>query len=142
MTREEAIAFFKDMNECTYGKLEAVEMAIKALKQESSEDVISREPFTDSTICEGFPCDECSFNRKDKGSCILKERVMNLSSAKPQEPKEGHWIKYDKEYFTAEKLTPVIHSIRECSECHTRIADFCGEMKYCPNCGAKMESEE
>lgn len=34
MKREEAIAFFKDMNECTYGNLEAVEMAIKALKQE------------------------------------------------------------------------------------------------------------
>jgi DNA-binding TFAR19-related protein (PDSD5 family) len=34
MTREEAIAFFKDMNECTYGNLEAVEMAIKALKQQ------------------------------------------------------------------------------------------------------------
>lgn len=33
MTVEEAIAFFKDMNECTYGNLEAVEMAIKALEQ-------------------------------------------------------------------------------------------------------------
>lgn len=32
MTREEAIAFFRDMNECTYGNLEAVEMAIKALE--------------------------------------------------------------------------------------------------------------
>ena len=32
MTREEAIAFFKDMNECTYGNLEAVEMAIQALE--------------------------------------------------------------------------------------------------------------
>jgi reverse gyrase len=57
-----------------------------------------------------------------------------------QEARKGHWIKYDKNYFIAEKLTPVIHSIRECSECYTRIADFCGEMKYCPNCGAKMES--
>ena len=34
MTREEVIAFFKDMNECTYGNLEAVEMAIEALEQE------------------------------------------------------------------------------------------------------------
>jgi len=33
MTREEkAISFFEDMNECTYGNLEAVEMAIRALK--------------------------------------------------------------------------------------------------------------
>lgn len=34
MTRKEAIAFFRDMNECTYGNLEAVEMAIKALETE------------------------------------------------------------------------------------------------------------
>lgn len=34
MTREEAIVFFKDMNECTYGNLEAIEMAIEALEQE------------------------------------------------------------------------------------------------------------
>jgi phage gp36-like protein len=33
MTREQAIAFFKDMNECTYGNLEEVEMAIKALEE-------------------------------------------------------------------------------------------------------------
>ena len=34
MSREDAIAFFKDMNECTYGNLEAVEMAIKALEKQ------------------------------------------------------------------------------------------------------------
>lgn len=131
MTREEAIAFFKDMNECTYGKLEAVEMAIKALKQESSEDVISREPFTDSTICEGFPCDECSFNRKDKGSCILEERVMNLPSAKPQEPKTGHWIVEiwnNREHHT-------------CSECN-HVVDYEPCYHYCPFCGCLMEGEE
>jgi hypothetical protein len=43
MTREEAIAFFRDMNECTYGNVEAVEMAIKALEQEPCEDCVSRE---------------------------------------------------------------------------------------------------
>lgn len=77
--------------------------------------------------------------------CKIDELHLNFVresiKALEQEPKTGYWIKYDKEYSTAEKLTPVIHSIRECSECHTRIADFCGEMKYCPNCGAKMESE-
>ena len=36
--REEAIAYFKDMNECTYGNVEYIQMAIKALEQESCED--------------------------------------------------------------------------------------------------------
>lgn len=43
MTNREAIAFFKDMNECTYGNLEAVEMAIKALEQELMLDNIRAE---------------------------------------------------------------------------------------------------
>lgn len=45
MTREEAIAFFEDMNECTYGNLEAVEMAISALSAEGEyvkkEDILN-----------------------------------------------------------------------------------------------------
>lgn len=34
MTREETIAYFKDMNECTYGDVEPIQMAIKSLEQE------------------------------------------------------------------------------------------------------------
>ena len=81
MTREEAIAFFKDMNECTYGNLEAVDMAIKALEQE---------------------------------------------------PRKGHW--------TCDRA-----NVR-CSNCGRGYKDFYGKARianynYCPNCGAKMESE-
>ena len=47
MTMEEAIAFFKDMNECTYGNLEAVEMAIKALEQEQ----FINKPCISSEVC-------------------------------------------------------------------------------------------
>ena len=52
MTREEAIAFFKDMNECTYGNLEAVEMAIKALEQEPILDKIRAE--IDNALSDGM----------------------------------------------------------------------------------------
>ena len=43
MTREEAIAYFKDMNDCTYGDVEPIQMAIKALEQESALDKIEEE---------------------------------------------------------------------------------------------------
>lgn len=36
MKVEKAIAFFEDMKECTYGNLEEVEMAIKALENQKS----------------------------------------------------------------------------------------------------------
>ena len=40
MTKLEAIAFFMDMDECTYGGSEPIQMAIKALKQEPCEDEV------------------------------------------------------------------------------------------------------
>lgn len=46
-----------------------------------------------------------------------------------QEPKTGHWVKksqYGNDY---------------CSECDYELL-MCGKPKFCPNCGAKMESEE
>ena len=122
--------------------IENLEAISKALEQEPCEDSISREPFTDSTICEGFSCDECSFNRKDKGGCILEERVINLPSAK-QEPNAGHWewVQYD--------YNPKLGNWH-CSECRCVVIECVDKeekggiplYKYCPQCGAKMESEE
>lgn len=56
-----------------------------------------------------------------------------------EQPKTGYWIRYDKEFQVIDRLRPVIRPIRECSECHGKIVGICGELKYCPNCGAKME---
>ena len=43
MTKLEAIAFFMDMDECTYGGSEPIQMAIEALKQDSILDQIRAE---------------------------------------------------------------------------------------------------
>ena len=62
ISREEAIAFFKDMNECTYGNLEAVEMAISALSADVRPnihghwEVVSLGYGDNAYICE---CSEC-----------------------------------------------------------------------------------
>ena len=52
-----------------------------------------------------------------------------------QEPKTGHWI-----YFKAVNTSEIIWS--ECSECKDGESGCAKRMKYCPNCGAKMESED
>ena len=131
MTREE-IDFIGSMNMCDEISNEAYKKIVcHCREQEPCEDAISREPFTDSTICEGISCNECSFNRKNKGGCILEERVMRLPSIQPQ-PKTGYWIFdeiLDKHYY--------------CSECKSMGVDY---WDFCPYCGAKMvepqESEE
>lgn len=65
MTREEAIAFFKDMNECTYGNLEAVEMAIKALENIGH--------------LKDRPCDVCEFHKENgccKWTCVFCDELF------------------------------------------------------------------
>lgn len=77
MTREEAIAFFKDMNECLY--LEAVEMAIKALEKESVFDKIFSDNATNGDMIKTiFPNLEWTDERGDTKSYILEpEHILS-----------------------------------------------------------------
>lgn len=77
MTREEAIAYFKDMNECTYGDVEPIQMAIKALEQEHCEDAVSR-----AEVINGLQkiCDEC--DSEFCGDCRIDTEGTSLDSAK------------------------------------------------------------
>lgn len=71
---------------------------------------------------------------------ILFEKIQNRKADKrtietvimrgiPQEPKTGQWIYHFDESG----------KWYECDQCHT---DWGGSVNYCPNCGARMESEE
>lgn len=53
---------------------------------ETSQDCISRQAVTDTRICEGISCNECSFNTCEDGQsgCLLKERVDKLPSVYPE----------------------------------------------------------
>ena len=106
-----------------WGKdLEALDLAIKALDQESCEDCISRQAVLDVIEREEF-----------KGDAISE--IEKLSSAIPQ-PKMGQWNIY--------KLSQggIDEEWLECSECTWSNA-LSIPRNYCPHCGAKMtESEE
>ena len=73
MTREEAIAYFKDMNECTYGDVEPIQMAIKALRQEPVIDKIRAE-IEQLTITEGSD----DYVRKMAELFSLKMKVLHI----------------------------------------------------------------
>ena len=105
---------------------------LKALEREPCEDAVSRQAVTDTTICDGISCNECSFNTCEDGQagCLLKERVDKIPPVNPQ-PKTGHWIRMK------------AYGKWACSECCTVFRFTFKEHDYCPNCGAKMaESEE
>ena len=91
-------------------------------------------------------CDTCEHSDEINGSncyeCVkgIKDRY-NL-----QEPKTGHWIMPQQDDGMSD---PIYYQVR-CSECgfdldpqtwHQELHQY-GADKYCPNCGANMESEE
>ena len=64
---------------------------------------------------------------------IADDEVIN--DKLKEEPKTGHWIK--------QTLTmPLSDSTKECVMCSECKTHWDLEYKFCPNCGAKMESED
>lgn len=59
-------------------------------------------------------------------------KVMDIS--KVMERKKGQWIYHVDDFFPSE-------STQECSVCHEHELMTLHNEKYCPNCGARMESE-
>lgn len=129
MTREEAkdlllniSAYDIDMQR-GMAKQEAIEMAIKALEQEPCEDAISRQAAIDAlTKTSGI-----------RGDAL--KALYDLSYVSTE--KTGQWI----DRFPLKEC--------KCSECDYLImlsfgsfSEVIKQMKYCPNCGAKMQEVE
>jgi len=99
------------------------------LEQEPCEDCISRQAVLDCLTATGLKKYDFILNARDK--------IKNLPSVKPQEPKTGHWIEVIDEIDNLGNKT--WH--HKCSICGNEDSGW-GNYKYCPNCGARMESEE
>ena len=70
--------------------------------------------------------------------CKFLANLMDILEKQMQEPKTGHWI--EKEGFDGD-------TYYDCSECGESFCLIDGTptdnlYNYCPNCGAKMESED
>lgn len=74
-------------------------------------------------------------DRTSTGHVIVSDLcrdTVNLLEKLEQEPRKGHWIRVDKDKLKCSKCD-VIHFIAQYPQ---------GKIAWCPNCGAKMESEE
>lgn len=156
LTNEIYIVTNKEKYRVTEQVIKAVK-ATKALEQEPCEDAVSRQAVLD--LFKTFW--RCFVSRADEE--IFKKEIKDLPSVNPQEPfdidqycKEHFVVMVDKDLWEkAEKalkqepktghwvLDGSDNSL-ECISCGCVIYAndiMRGEPHYCPNCGAKMESE-
>jgi ribosomal protein S27E len=121
-----------------------LEEKIKELEQEPCEDVVSRQAVLDAvrkntfrlTFAEEQGCEgHIAWSAEAVYSDVIEGALLELPAVKPKQRK-GKW---------ENKNTNGHYFYGKCSECGQ---EFCVDtwytqnMKYCPNCGAEMESEE
>lgn len=155
MTHEEAIKKLKDILEevtetddsvcyVTSDDMDALKAAIEALEIQPLENCISKEEVINAihkTIYEFFDIaddgSEEPMNDKDKLLLTINKALSNavkaLPSVTPSRPK-GKW---EVEHKSTDGYTLCV-----CSNCKDYYTMTHYEMKYCPNCGAKMGVEE
>ena len=76
---------------------------------------------------EANKCSKCAEEHRK-----LARWLRELKAYKEQEPKTGHWI-----YFKAVNTGEIIWS--KCSKCGNEERGCAQRMKYCPECGIKMQ---
>lgn len=125
MTREEAKQIISDIDKAyrnyTADEYKALEMAIQALSQEPCDDAISRDAVLDALLDYWHDIQFVDGSGYD----VYEDCKAVIDELPSVTQKSGKWED--------------LHRCWVCSECgqETHI-----EHKYCPNCGAKMESEE
>ena len=136
MTNEEAIEILNNWSPWQdigdYDRFrDALDMAIKALEQQPSEDCISRQA-VDTLVDELARAisDERCFVPRGRSTTAIMQDILDLPPVTPQRPK-GKWIVHPKGIYA--------HLV--CSKCLSNAPYDC-ETNYCPNCGAEMEVEE
>lgn len=138
MRNEEAIDIIKCLAWHTRPNEEDIEQAIQALEQESCDECVSRQAVEDAI-------ENMTVNGERLGYMVAYEILSDLPCVTPQ-PNIGHWI-MEQSGLTGWKSI----SNCNCSECGaSALLEFVSDMdgvsytlkpsKYCPNCGAKMES--
>jgi len=145
---------------------ESVGMAIESLEQEPCEDAISRQAVLEQINC-WISSGEYGYTN---ATHYLTRRMQELPSVTPQytdaeiqkmqeleqseiekayelgkssQPKKGRWINVNtgNPIYVVDGMTNASVKCSECDEWLIASDEYACNGNYCPNCGAKMESE-
>lgn len=103
----------------------------KWIQKDSNEDCISREYI----LSKAHECRDDLAD--DEPCCVDADDIRKAPSVHPK-AKVGHWIKHENPNYGQCELVSY-----ECSRCGVWLGcQYFSRRSYCPNCGAKMESED
>lgn len=126
-----------------WGILQKIKEALEVLKQEPCEDTISRQGAIDSL--KTYFSDE-NMTETEYGAYWHHKHVIDVLMKLPpvkQEPKTGHWKSFTHSAYHGidDDREPIWREVKvyHCNLCNRRTVI---KENYCPNCGARMESEE
>ena len=164
MTRKEAIIVIRQMlattdlsvrANLTKKMIEACHMAIASLetdeayqleyerttKNDLGVDAVSRQALLNATVKKSSIWNHITNSEGDN----LEAIVSKLPSVTPQEPKTGRWIGHREHCENLGVMPSGLGCYEWCSNCDCGIDVrewHRNNYNYCPNCGAKMESED
>lgn len=113
---------------------QVIEIIDKYAEQEPCSDAVSRQ----AVIEMAYDMSEIDGEHFNEPCMVVDVKdIQKLPPVTPQEPKTGHWIEQDG--FDGD-------TYYDCSECGESFCLIDGTptdnlYNYCPNCGARMESE-
>lgn len=130
-TKEECIAFYKELTNLADAIfVPYYEMAIEALEKEPCDDSINRQVVLNTLFYKSDNNCEVVLNKE------LQDRIKALPSVTPRQ-KIGYWTRE----LIINEYGGCIGAKMICSECG-QDNGYDKRMKFCPNCGAKMEVEK
>lgn len=78
---------------------------------------------------------EDQINGLNRGNTDISSHEMTECAEDTEPVQHGYWIEHTSELFPADSTV-------ECSVCHEHVSALLANLRYCPNCGAKMDGEE
>lgn len=89
-------------------------------------------------------CNKCAWCDKEWSRCKrgsdFEDACCAIENAPTIEERKGKWIREKKHYKDSEQ--EFYYYEERCSECGTKRKIGWAEVRYCPNCGAKMKGEK
>lgn len=106
--------------------------------------LIDGDALTETLGITDMDCNKCAWCDKEWSRCKrgsdFEDACCAIENAPTIEERKGKWIRETKHYKDSEQ--EFYYYEERCSKCGTKRKIGWAEVRYCPNCGARMKGEK